>query len=219
MEKKFSLSKIFNSKVFKIIVVIFIILGAISALGASTYVSFKKEKKRQEIQLKKQIAKAKAEEPKPIVIDRTKFKTVTLNNVDVGRMNPFIPVKNNEVPTEGLSGDTLLTPPPLGDVEESDAQMAMGTTVSGIMYDSYNPSAIINIDGIEYFVKKNDIINKYKILSISPKSVVVKVGNNVYSAGVGELFTSVESNSHIVNLDKKFGGSINDNIPINIRKR
>ena len=77
------------------------------------------------------------------------------------------------------------------------------------MFDKYNPSAIINIEGLDYLVRSGDVINGYKVLAISPQTVTVQLGANVYKAGVGELVTKDEGINYnkVSNLSKKFGGA------------
>jgi hypothetical protein len=78
------------------------------------------------------------------------------------------------------------------------------------LYDKYNPSAILNIEGNDYLVKKGDVVNNYKIVNIAQDSVTVKLGENVYKAGIGELLTegSIHHNN-VSNLNNKFGGENN----------
>ena len=91
--------------------------------------------------------------------------------------------------------------------EGSDAARVMDTLVSGILYDKRSPSAIINIEGNDYLVKKGDVVNSYKILNIEQNSVTVKLGSNTYKAGIGEILTEGSVNHNDVsNLSKKFGG-------------
>lgn len=205
-----------DKKTVKLVLILLVVVISAAALAGSTYYSFKQDQAKK---LKKAMKKAKPKVEKIVPIDRSTYKSISLYE-DIGRTNPFGPQYSMEVPKSGLTSDgDLLTPPPLGGVEESEAAAVMSTTVSGIMYDDINPSAIINIEGMEYFVKKNDVVNKYHILAISPKQVTVQYGKNVYKAGVGEIFADIESNSNIVNLNKKFGGNNFDNISINVRKR
>ena len=222
MAVKFSISNILTPKRKKILVIALLLVTSASALAASTYFSYKKQqdkvaaqKAAEEERLKQQQAQ---QEPK-IIIDRSKYKAISVDSDSIGRDNPFDLVQDGSVPTERLMGDNLLVAPPTGGIEESEAGSVMSTTISGIMYEESNPCAIINIEGTEYFVKRNDVVNNYKILAIKPNEVVVKYGKNIYKAGVAETLTEVESNSNIVNLGNKFGGNNQGNIPINIRKR
>ena len=100
----------------------------------------------------------------------------------------------------------LISPPEvLG--EHADAAKIMSTVVSGILYDKFSPSAILNIDGNDYLVKKGDTVNNYTVLAIAKDSVTVKHGNNTYKAGIGELLRQGSINyNDISNLGNKFGG-------------
>ena len=127
------------------------------------------------------------------------------------KTNPFVPyraideletVKSISVPTH------TLVEPPEEVVEGSDAARVMDTIVSGILYDKYSPSAIINIEGVDYLVKKGDVVNNYKVLCIAQDSVTVKLGENTYKAGIGEILTEGTLNHNDVsNLNNKFGGA------------
>lgn len=142
-------------------------------------------------------------------------KMVFIPVANSGRSNPFLPAGESVVPSS-LPKFNLLTPPEQI-AAGSDADKVMGTTISGILYDKYSPSAIINISGMDYLVKKGDVINKYKVLSISKEQVIVQLGRNIYKAGVGELLAQDQINYNTVaNLEKKFGGN---EVPISIKKR
>ena len=122
--------------------------------------------------------------------------------------NPFLPYRDvggnsrvNDVPQF-----ELVAPPEVIN-EGSDAARVMDTVVSGILYDKYSPSAILNIEGNDYLVKKGDTVNNYKIVAIAQDSVTVKLGNNTYKAGIGEILTEGSLNyNDVANLNKKFGG-------------
>lgn len=126
----------------------------------------------------------------------------------VVKQNPFLPC-NNIDSTTSVSDvpKQYLVEPPESISESSDAVRLMDTIVSGILYDDFSPSAILNIEGNDYLVKKGDVVNNYKILNITRNSVAVKLGENSYSAGIGEILTEGEVNhSNIPNLNNKFGG-------------
>ena len=97
------------------------------------------------------------------------------------------------------------------------------TPVSGLLQEFYTPSTTLDgtitssatqtvngdkdliIDQI--YVTKGDTVNKYKVLNITQNSVTVKLGNNTYCAGIGEILTEGSVNHNDVsNLSKKFGG-------------
>lgn len=111
--------------------------------------------------------------------------------------NPFLPY-NEKVTHQSIVEQTNAT----------NKAKLIRTVISGIMYDKYSPSAIINIEGTDYLAKKGDVINSYKILNITQDTVTVKLGNNVYKAGVGEILAQgrIHYNS-VPNLDKRFGGA------------
>lgn len=139
--------------------------------------------------------------------------TVAMSIVDMGRSDPFLP-RNEIVVAKPKSKPPkyaqFLTPPPESIVVDSTATNVMTTKVSGIMYDKFNPSAILNISGADYLVRTGDIINGYKVLSIGRDTVTVQYGANIYKASVGELFTGEGINYNTVsNLENKFGSSRN----------
>lgn len=142
-------------------------------------------------------------------------KMVMIQVDESGRSNPFLPAAENFVPSAAPKFSLL--PPPEDISAGSDAESVMGTTISGIMYDKYSPSAIINISGTDYLVKRGDVVNRYKVLSIGKDQVVVQLGNNVYKAGVGQILSQGQVNLNVVsNLDKKFGGN---SVSINVKKK
>ena len=76
-----------------------------------------------------------------------------------------------------------------------------------VLYDKFSPSAILNIEGSDYLVKQGDVVNNYKVLNIAKDSVTVKLGANVYRAGIGEILTEGSVNyNNVANLNNKFGG-------------
>lgn len=190
-------------------------------LATSIMVSFKNEQKRRAVPVMPQIDRSFEKEAYK-EIDRSNFKNITVIQREYGRVNPFNPEENPYAPDSGIlpdRGETLVAPP-ASLPDESPAGLVMGATISGIMYDDVNPSAIINIEGTDYFVKRNDVINNYRIMAITPTYVAVKYGKNVYRAKVGELLTDLTSQQPaIANLSTKFGGNTRDNIPIKVRKR
>ena len=124
------------------------------------------------------------------------------------KANPFLPYRDlgNTVVDPDLPAFSLVEPPEELN-EFSDAARVMDTIVSGILYDKYNPSAILNIEGNDYLVKKGDVVNNYKVVNILQDSVTVKLGSNTYKAGIGEILTEGTVNhNEVSNLNNKFGG-------------
>ena len=126
----------------------------------------------------------------------------------VAKDNPFVPYRDigSNRRVQDVPAYDLVEPPEMVD-GNSDAARVMDTTVSGILYDKYSPSAILNIEGNDYLVKKGDVVNNYKVLSIMQDSVTVKLGNNTYKAGIGEILTEgTLRQNNVPNLSNKFGG-------------
>ncbi|MCQ2740062.1 MAG: hypothetical protein MJ237_07535 [bacterium] len=126
----------------------------------------------------------------------------------VKKANPFVPYRDIQASTKvtDVPAFTLVEPPEMIN-ENSDAARVMDTMVSGILYDKYSPSAILNIEGNDYLVKRGDVVNNYKVMSITQNSVTVKLGTNTYKAGIGEILTEgTVNNNDVANLNNKFGG-------------
>lgn len=139
-------------------------------------------------------------------------KTVMISVSNAGRPDPFMPAGDSIAATYAY-----LTPPPETLPTDTEASKVMATTISGILYDKYSPSAIIKIEGTDYLVKRGDIINSYRILSIGKTQVAVQLGKNIYKAGVGELLTKANFNDgNIPNLNKRFGGN---EVSINVKRK
>ena len=147
----------------------------------------------------------------PIAATASKKDIITIPT-GIVKTNPFVPYRalGNEITIKPLVNDVPkfdLISPPESLNENSDAVKIMNTVVSGILYDKFSPSAILNIDGNDYLVKKGDSVNNYKVLAINKDSVTVKLGNNTYTAGIGELLTESDIRyNEVSNLNKKFGG-------------
>lgn len=150
--------------------------------------------------------------PKNKTTQKTPLKTVLISVSNSGRPNPFQP----EAEVAHLNSNLpMLTVPPETLPSDTDATKIINTTISGILYDRYSPSAIINIAGTDYLVKRGDIINHYKVLGINQSQVIVQLGKNVYKAGVGELLT-LSNNTTTANLSRKFGGNY---VSINVKRK
>ena len=124
------------------------------------------------------------------------------------KANPFLPYKEISTSSSQVDvpkGNIVEPPTTLG--EDPDAVRVMDTIVSGILYDKFSPSAILNIEGNDYLVKKGDVVNNYNVLAITQDSVTVKLGANTYKAGIGQILTEGSLNHNDVsNLNNKFGG-------------
>ena len=147
----------------------------------------------------------------PIAVTAAKKDIISIPS-GVKKENPFVPYRyiDGDSQSVSLMNDipkfNLIEPPEVASAN-SEAARIMDTVVSGILYDKFSPSAILNIDGNDYLVKKGDTVNNYKVLAIARDSVTVKLGNNTYSAGIGEPLKEGEVNyNEVSNLSKKFGG-------------
>lgn len=148
----------------------------------------------------------------PVAATSSKKDVITIPS-GIVKANPFLPYRN----IDGVNGNEdslvndvpridLIAPPDFTE-EGSDAAKMLDTTVSGILFDKFSPSAILNVDGNDYLVKKGDVVHNYKIVSIAQDSVTIQNGKNTFKAGIGELLTDGSVNyNDVSNLDKKFGG-------------
>ncbi len=146
----------------------------------------------------------------PVTAVSTKKSVITIPPSAVN-INPFVPYREigNDT-SHDVPEFTLIEPPEMLN-EGSDAARVMDTVVSGILYDKFSPSAILNIEGNDYLVKKGDTVNGYKIITIAEDAVSVKLGANVYKAGIGEILTEGTLNyNDVSNLNNKFGGENNE---------
>lgn len=105
----------------------------------------------------------------------------------------------------------LPVPPTSLASSSSAAAKITRTKVVGIMYNSKNPSAILNVDDKDYLVRQGDKIigQEYKVIQINPNWITVGLGSNVYSASIGELFSREDFNktqNDLYNLKNRFGG-------------
>lgn len=147
-----------------------------------------------------------------------------------GRENPFVPylgMGSNPVSRANYTtayGGTYrggygipfeVVEPPQKLIRDIKAESLMTTTVSGILYDSKNPSAIVNYKGEDQMVRKGDKLSNFTIIDITKSKVVVKSGSNIYMASVGQ---SLQDDSDIninemYNLQRKFGGAYASEVP------
>lgn len=147
----------------------------------------------------------------PMAATSSKKNVLTIPS-GIVKANPFVPYRSlgDEVVTPKLIDDVpkfdLIAPPEISEDGATTAKI-MDTVVSGILFDKFSPTAILNIDGKDYLVKKGDVVNSYKVLAIAQDSVTVQLGKNTYKAGIGEILTDGKLNHNdISNLSKKFGG-------------
>lgn len=127
------------------------------------------------------------------------------------RQNPFKPIDSlgkKDVFSEFGGQEFEIIEPPTSSVADENLTKLLQTQISGILYDDISPSAIVNLNGIDQFVKIGDTISGYKIESITRDKVEITYNGNTYVASVGELFTrgTLEKQRAVVNLENKFAG-------------
>lgn len=128
------------------------------------------------------------------------------------RTNPFKPPVASKVeadPYEMVDNTQFeIIEPPVASVPDENLTKLLQTQISGILYDNESPSAIVNLNGMDQFVKVGDVISGYKIVSITRDKVQISYKNNSYVASVGELFTkgNLEKRPAVANLENKFAG-------------
>ena len=113
--------------------------------------------------------------------------------IPTGRINPFLPIQkytNADVNETVVRYDKvgIPAPPTKMGVKNPETVKMLTIAVSGIMYDSVKPSAIITLDGNDYFVQKGDKLDDYKVIDIGRNFVTIAHGTNLYKANIGEEF-------------------------------
>ncbi len=132
------------------------------------------------------------------------------------RLNPFKPpiiVEQKDTPFETINNTQFeIIEPPTASVPDENLTKLLQTQISGIMYDSESPAAIVNLNGIDQFVKIGDVVSGYKIENITKDKVQINYKNNSYVASVGELFSkgNLELKPAVANLENKFAGRYKD---------
>ena len=128
------------------------------------------------------------------------------------RLNPFKPPYVDKAQSTDYGDlnttDFEIIEPPVQSVPDESLTRLLQTQISGILYDEESPSAIVNINGLDNFVKAGDVVSGYRIDSITKDKVQVSYKDNSYVASVGELFTrgNLDKQRAVVNLEEKFAG-------------
>ena len=111
----------------------------------------------------------------PVAATSTKKDLISIPSGTV-KADPFLPYRNISGTTTALDVPKFnLVEPPEVISEDSEAARVMDTTVSGILYDKYSPSAILNIEGNDYLVKKGDTMSNYQVLDISKDDIFTRM--------------------------------------------
>ncbi len=126
-------------------------------------------------------------------------------------VNPFLPTDeaNKKIVKKVVKQNPNFILPPTATEVDEDAKLLVATSVSGIMFDAYSPSAILKINNTDYLVKSGDSIMGYNVLKIEPKFVTIKYGANIYKAPIGRILATLSkvNNTEVNNLSARFGGS------------
>ena len=161
----------------------------------------------------KQVATADASQIQPMTTSLAATavqRTVLTIPAGTVKANPFLPYRDLGNGDDCTISESDLVAPPVSAQSNSEAARVMRTVISGILYDKFSPSAILNIEGSDYLVKKGDVVNNYHVINIAKDFVTVQLGENVYKAGIGELLTEgVINHNDVSNLNNKFGGENN----------
>ena len=125
--------------------------------------------------------------------EKIEEKKQVVHLVPTGRDNPFMPIQKyatSSIPDTAVMYDRSGIPKPPDSYGEKEKEVSdlMSISVSGIMYDSVKPSAIITHDDNDYFVQKGDKLDDYRIVEIGKTYVMIALGQNVYKANIGEEF-------------------------------
>ena len=140
---------------------------------------------------------------------------VTYNKA--ARINPFKPPVVDMTQSDEYNminnTDFEIIEPPAQSFPDENLTRLLQTQISGILFDEENPSAIVNLNGLDHFVKVGDVVSGYTIDSITRDKVQVSYKDNSYVASVGELFTrgSLDKQRAVVNLEQKFAGRYKNN--------
>ena len=143
--------------------------------------------------------------------------TIMVSYNPTSRLNPFKPpvISPKEDKSYALlnTTDFEIIEPPVASEPDENLTKLLQTQISGILYDAQSPSAIVNLNGKDQFVKEGDVISGYKIQSITKEKVLINYKNNSYVASVGQLFTkgALEKEPAVDNLENKFAGRYKNN--------
>lgn len=123
-----------------------------------------------------------------------------------GRITPFVPYRERNLTYSSLDFGDLPLPPNSGEMDEVLSSL-VSAKVTGILYDEVSPSAIINVLEDDYLVKPGDIVESFKIESITKDYVAIKTGSNVYRAKVGDIVDGELYGTGVYNLGHRFAGT------------
>lgn len=142
-------------------------------------------------------------------------ESVVVNVSNLGRSNPFKPYTEKSLIMNQIPVINVPQPPQLN--SDPTYTTLFGIKVSGILYDSKRPSAIINVDNADYLVHKGDFLFNFYVNDITYDKVAIKYGNNIYRAGIGEIIEGIV-NINPVNNRSVTGTASNPSLsnPVNL---
>jgi len=166
---------------------------------------------KQEVAKKEELTPLQKAEAKKKA-DAEKEKQLTFSGASVtvpvlagGRLDPFVPINQIQKASDVPKFELIAPPTTIPDVDPMLDEL-MQTKISGIMFDSSRPSAIVNFGGTDQLVHKGDIVKGYKILNITKDTVVMSYKSNVYQATVGQSLNDGININPVSNLSNSFGG-------------
>lgn len=134
------------------------------------------------------------------------FASVTIPVIAGGRVDPFLPTNVAQASTETSRFELIAPPASIPEVDPLVDEL-MAVKISGIMFDSSRPSAIVKIGGVDQLVHKGDLVRGYKINDITKQSVVIQYKSNIYQATVGQSLNDGLNINPVSNLSSSFGGA------------
>lgn len=117
-------------------------------------------------------------------------ESVVVNVSNLGRSNPFRPYSEKSLTINKQIPIINVPQPPQLNADPNYTTL-FGIKVSGILYDARRPSAIINVDNMDYLVHKGDFLFNFYVSDITFDKIAIKYGNNVYRAGIGEIIEGI----------------------------
>ena len=155
--------------------------------------------------LEKAMLKKKADEKKESQLGLSN-QSVIIPVSAGGRMDPFMPYMQKEALAKQPKFELIAPPTTIPEADPVVDELVQ-TKISGIMFDSARPSAIVNFGGEDQLVHKGDVVKGYNIVNITKNSVVIKYKNNIYQATVGQTLDDGVNLNPVSGLSQQFGGA------------
>lgn len=123
-----------------------------------------------------------------------------------GRLDPFVPYLQSVSNVTQDQFELIAPPTTIPEVDPVIDEL-VNTKISGIMFDTTRPSAIVNFGGVDHLVHKGDIIKGFKIVNITKDSVVISYQANIYQVSVGQSLNDGLNINSSSSLSSSFGGA------------